>query len=448
MAVGALSRARCRWTFAVPWSRSEIALWRALLLTTLSTMVLSAAPSPASAQSLLVPMDKAQTDHLKAYGLTFWCLQEPRLYPCEWLLNYRFGSFVLPDNPDVRARARAMNVVLEPIAEAALQRIYATVAEENMERISLARAPKVAVYIPPDKQPWDDAVTLAMTYAEIKYDKVWDPEVLAGKLKDYDWLHLHHVDFTGQYGKFFSAFGHEPWYRKQVATAQETAVQLGFARVQDLKGAVATEIALWVRGGGFLFAMCLAADSIDVALAARGVDIIPSQIDGTPMDPAADKKLDFADCFAFRDFHLVMNPYVTEISTINIAPDKALVSRGQTFQLFEFSAKQDPIVTMLTQDHVNAVHEFLGQTTSFRRDTLKDSAIVMGDFEGENRVKYIHGDYGKGTYTFYGGHDPEDYAHLVGAEPTDLTKHPHSPGYRLILNNVLFPAAKTKERKT
>jgi hypothetical protein len=225
-------------------------------------------------------------------------------------------------------------------------------------------------------------------------------------------------------------------------------VQLGFSRVQDLKAAVATEVARWVKGGGFLFAMCLAADSIDVALAARGIDIVPPQIDGTPADPAADSKLRFGDCFAFKNFHLVSNPYSTEISTINVTPDKALISRGQTFQLFEFSAKQDPILTMLTQDHVNAVHDFLGQATSFRRSVLKDTVTVMGDFPGEDRVKYIHGDYGQGTFTFYGGHDPEDYAHFVGQQPTDLSKHPHSPGYRLILNNVLFPAAKTKERKT
>lgn len=403
----------------------------------------------AGGQWLLVPMDRAQSDHLRAYGLTYWCLDEPRGYQCEWLLNYRAGSFLVPDRPDVRSRAAELGVAVEPLTEAELGQIYNTIRQENMERLVLARAPRIAVYIPPDKEPWDDAVTLALTYAQVRYDKVWDEEILAGALKRYEWLHLHHEDFTGQFGKFWAQFGHEAWYQKMVATARQAAAQLGFSSVQELKGAVAREIARWVSEGGFLFAMCLAADSLDVALAARGTDIVPPQIDGTPIDPHAQEKLDYRPCFAFRNFKLVLNPAESEISDIDVQPpNPGFSSRGDTFALFEFSAKQDPVCTMLVQCHVAAVPDFLGQTSAFHRSRLKDTVIVLGDFPGQDKVKYIHGDYGKGTFTFLAGHDPEDYAHVVGEPPTDLSLHKHSPGYRLILNNILFPAAKVRQRKT
>jgi len=394
-------------------------------------------------------MDDAQTDHLRAYGLTYWCLAAPRGYRCEWLLNYRGGAFLTPDTPEVRARAVALGVAVTPIGNAEREKIYATIAEENMEKIVLEKAPRVAVYMPPDSLPWDDAVTLALDYAQIKYDKFWDTEVLQGKLKDYDWLHTHHEDFTGQFGKFWSNFGREPWYRKQVATAQEEAKRFGFPSVQALKGAVAAEIAKWVAAGGFLFAMCDACDTLDIALAAAGTDIIPPEIDGTPVDPDAQRKLDYGVTFCFKDFKLITDPNRVEVSDIDVKPpDADFVGTGATFELFEFSAKQDPIVTMLTQDHTNRVPDFLGLTTSFRRNRLKDSVTIMGERPGTDMVKYIHVDYGQGTATFYGGHDPEDYAHVVGEEPTDLSLHKHSPGYRLILNNVLFPAARMKERKT
>ncbi len=403
------------------------------------------------AQWRLVPMDDAQTDHLRAYGLTYWCLQRPRGYACEWLLNYRGGSFLVPDRPDVVARAQELGVYTQPLSAAQLARIYAEVAEANMERIHLSKAAKIAVYIPPDKEPWDDAVTLALTYAQVPYLKVWDREILSGVLdrEKIEWLHLHHEDFTGQFGKFWASFGGTAWYQRMVATAREAARELGFSSVQALKAAVALKIADWVGRGGFLFAMCLAADSLDVALAARGVDIVPPQIDGTPVDPKANEKLDFSITFAFCNFKVVLDPLVPEISTIDVQPpQEGFASRGETFELFEFSAKQDPVCTMLVQCHTRRVLDFLGQTSAFRRSCLKPTVVVLGDFPGQDKVKYIHGDYGKGTFTFLAGHDPEDYAHVVGEAPTDLSQHPHSPGYRLILNNILFPAAKVRHKKT
>jgi hypothetical protein len=405
--------------------------------------------APAGAQHLLAPMDDAQADHLRAYGLTHWCLQEPRRYQCEWLINYRAGAFLLPDSPDVRARAGELGVTVQPISDGEAQAIYAVVEERNMQRVHLTRAAKIAVYVPPYNEPWDDAVTLALTWAEVDYDKLWDREVLAGGLQEYDWLHLHHEDFTGNFGKFFASFGNEPWYRRQVVESRAIADELGFASTQALKKSVAATIAAWVADGGFLFAMCSAADTIDIALAAQGVDIVPAPIDGTPMDQNAQARLDFSATMAFRDFTLVTDPYAYEIADIDVSPGpSSFVSQGQVFDLFEFSAKQDPIPTMLTQCHTGQVADFLGQTSAFRRGGLKDSLVVLGDFPGEDRVKYIHGDYVDGTFTFLAGHDPEDYAHIIGEPPTDLSLHRHSPGYRLILNNILFPAAKTEERKT
>ncbi len=407
-----------------------------------------AAP-PTGAQRLLVPMDEAQSNHLRAYGLAYWCLEEPRGYACEWLLNYRAGAFLLADVPEVRARAGEMGVAIQPVSDAEVGRIYATISEGNMERIALERAPKVAVYVPPDAEPWDDAVTLALTYAEIKYEEVWDPDILAGKLNDYDWLHLHHEDFTGQFSKFFVGFRHERWYRRMVETEQAAAKAGGFGTVQAHKCAVAKAIRDYVERGGFLFAMCAACDTLDIALAAEGVDIVPAEIDGTGVDPGAQARLDYGKAFAFRGFQLESRAYVTEFSDIDVSPEReTMVSEGQVFKLFEFSAKQDPVVTMLSQCHTGVIHDFLGLTTGFRMSRIKDSVIIMGSSPDGETAKYIHGDHGDGTFTFYGGHDPEDYAHVVGEAATDLSLHKHSPGYRLILNNILFPAAKRIERKT
>ncbi len=394
-------------------------------------------------------MDDAQTDHLRAYGLTYWCLDSDEGGTSGWLLNYRGGSFVLPDSPAVRARAGELGVATEPLTDAGRDQIAATIAEENMERIVLEKAPRIAVYIPPTAEPWDDAVTLALQYADVRYDKLYDEDILQGKLADYDWLHTHHEDFSGQFGKFWASFRQEPWYQQQVKVAQDDARRLGLASVQELKGTVASRIAQWVAGGGFLFAMCSACDSLDVGLAAVGVDIIPPEIDGTPLDPNAQSKLDYDVTFCFRDFHLVTDPGRNEIADIDITPPEAdFVGTGATFELFEFSAKQDPVVTMLTQCHTMHVPDFLGLTTAFDRARLKDNVVVMGDRPGTSMVKYIHADYGEGTATYLGGHDPEDFAHIIGEEPTDLSLHKHSPGYRLILNNILFPAAKPRERKT
>jgi len=394
-------------------------------------------------------MDDAQTDHLRAYGLTYWCLESPEGGASEWLLNYRGGSFLLPDTPAVRERAQELGVTCEPIGGSARDRIAATIAEENMERVVLEKAPEIAVYIPPTAEPWDDAVTLALEYAQVNYDELYDEAILQGELAEYDWLHTHHEDFSGQFGKFWATHRQEPWYQQQVKVAQDDARRFGFAGVQELKGAVAAQVAQWVAGGGFVFAMCSACDSLDVGLAAVGVDIIPAEIDGSPLDPSAQGKLDYDVTFCFRDFRLVSDPARNEIADIDLTPPEAdFVGTGATFELFEFSAKQDPVVTMLTQCHTLQVPDFLGLTTAFDRARLKDNVVVMGDRPGTSMVKYVHADYGDGTATFLGGHDPEDYAHVINEEPTDLSLHKHSPGYRLILNNILFPAAKPRERKT
>ncbi|MGD9498350.1 MAG: asparagine synthetase B [Armatimonadota bacterium] len=404
---------------------------------------------PAHAQHLLAPMDEAQADHLRAYGLTWWCLDEPRAYECAWLLNYRFGSFLLPDLPDVRGRAQELGVTVEPVSDAELAQIDAVIEQSNMQRLQLTKAPKIAVYTPAYTEPWDDAVTLALSYAQVKYDELWDREVMRGGLEDYDWLHLHHEDFTGNYGRFAATFANEAWYRRQVLESRAAAQELGFESVQACKQAVAATIAAWVAKGGFLFAMCSAADTLDIALAAQGLDIVPASIDGTPMTPHAQQRLDFAATLAFRDFRLVEDPLAPEVADIDVSPSQtAVVSQGEVFELFEFSAREDPVPTMLTQCHVGQIADFLGQTTAFRRDCLKDRVVVLGHFPGQDKVKYIHGRYLQGTFTFLGGHDPEDYAHIIGEDATDLALHRHSPGYRLILNNILFPAAKTKERKT
>jgi hypothetical protein len=364
-------------------------------------------------------------------------------------LNYRAGSFLLPDQPDVRARANELGVAVEAVTPSAAAAIEAKIEASNMQRLHLTRAPDIAVYTPGYTEPWDDAVTLALTYAKVEYDTLWDREVMAGRLVDYDWLHLHHEDFTGNYGKFFSSFSGQAWYRRQVLESRSAAGDLGFERVQSCKKAVAATIANWVAEGGFLFAMCSAADTLDIALASQGVDIVPAPIDGTPMAPDATSRLDFTATLAFEDFRLIPDPMSPEVADIDFfLSSSAIVSRGEVFELFEFSARQDPIPTMLTQCHVGQVADFLGQTTSFRRSTLKDSVVILGDFPGQDRVKYIHGGYVEGTFTYLAGHDPEDYAHIIGEDPTDLSLHRHSPGYRLILNNILFPAAKTRERKT
>lgn len=403
--------------------------------------------APLQAQQLLVPMDQAQTDHLKAYGLTYWVLEQ-RLAG-EWLLNYRGGSFLLPDRPEVRREAAFRNVATEPVGPAEIAQIGATIEAGNMERIVLEKAPRIAVYTPQNSNPWDDAVTLALEYSGIPYDELWDAEVLQGRLGEYDWLHLHHEDFTGQYSKFYIHYANAAWLREAVQVNQTIASRFNFATVPDLKKAVAEEMRRYVAQGGFLFAMCTATETLELAMAAMGVDIANTFASGKPIDPDANRKLQWDRTFAFRDAELQMNPGVNAFSDIdghqvNTPWRQPLGS----FTLFDYSPKFDPVPAMLVQNHERVLPDFYGLTTSFRRDRLKPGVLVLAEEEGTNWTKYIHGTYGEGTWTFLGGHDPEDPQHQIGDAPTDLSMHPHSPGYRLILNNVLFPAAKKKTLKT
>ena len=394
-------------------------------------------------------MDFSQTDHLKAYGVAYWTLQKG--INVEWLLNYRGGSFSMAIFPGLESECRIRGVKYKIIDATQMNQIYATIESENMERVLLEKPPKIAVYSPPTTQPWDDAVTLALKYSEIPYDKVYDEKVIEDKLLDYDWLHLHHEDFTGQYGKFYGAYRNAAWYREEVQSNEEIAAKLGFPNVPELKKAVAQKISQYVTQGGFLFAMCSATDALDIALAAEGVDIVESVYDGDLPEPGFQQKLDFSKTFAFQNFILYTDPNKYEFSDIDIPPSFAPRIRDPEtdyFSLFQFSAKYDPVPTMLTQNHVSVVKGFMGQTTMFNREKIKPSVIIMGEVEGTNEVRYIHGNHGKGNFTFYGGHDPEDYTHAVGDPPTQLELHKNSPGYRLILNNILFPAARKKKLKT
>ncbi len=407
---------------------------------------------PAWGEGLLIPMDTgSQTDHLKAYGVTYWALQSPRVYKAEWLLNYRGGSFLIYEVQNTQRRAALKGVTAIPVSDSEIASIHTSIEEGNMDVVPLEKAPKVAVYTPPSSDPWDDAVTLALNYAEIPYEKVWDPQVLRGELMRYDWLHLHHEDFTGQFGKFYANFNNAPWYQAKVREAMVAAQEAGFKKVQRHKWAVANEIRNYVRKGGFLFAMCAATDTLDIALSAEGIDIVAPQIDGDGLTPDYQSKLNFDKTLAFRDFKLLPDPNLYEYSDIDVShsvPTQGATYKAKSFTLFEFSAKFDPVPTMLTQDHVSKVDDFLGQTTAFRKSKLKPFVIVLADFPESGVAKYIHGVLEDGTFTFLGGHDPEDPQHLVGEKDTDLTQYPNSPGYRLILNNVLFPAAKKKPRKT
>jgi hypothetical protein len=397
---------------------------------------------------ILIKMDLDQTDHLKAYGITFRALTKG--YKADWLLNYRGGSFLLDYSDELAAECRVNAVSFESISLSQASEIYSFVQSEenNMDVVRLEKAPKIAVYVPPGFQPWDDAVTLALEYAEVPYDKIWNDEILKGDLDKYDWLHLHHEDFTGQYGKFYASFASAQWYIDQQLLYEQNAKQNGYKKVSDMMKAIAIEIKNYVGKGGFLFAMCSATDSYDIALAAANVDMCEQMYDGDAADPDAQQKLNFDNTLAFSNFKLETNPYVYEYSDIDIQPTEVGNFANDYFTLFEFSAKYDPVPTMLTQDHVNIIRGFMGQTSMFRRSTIKNSVIILAERNGTDQVKYIHGNYGRGTFTFYGGHDPEDYQHAVGDPPTDLNLYKNSPGYRLILNNILFPAATKKKQKT
>ena len=402
------------------------------------------------AASILIPMDNVQKNHLKAYGIAYWQLQ--REIEVSWLLNYRGGSFMFVYSKAAENECTIRGVSFEVLADAQVSAILQEIADPqvNQENIKLHKAPKIAVYSPKNKLPWDDAVTLVMTYAEIPYDIIYDEEIMSGVLPLYDWLHLHHEDFTGQYGKFWAAYHNYAWYIEDVRVNEENAKKLGFSKVSQMKLAVAEKIRDFVAGGGYMFAMCSAPDSYDIALAAEGVDICDVMFDGDPPDPDAQSKLDFSKCFAFENFKISMNPYVYEKSSIDVTDTRprTINESNDFFTLFEFSAKWDWVPSMLCQDHESLIKGFMGQTTAFNKKYVKSTAIIMGENKALGEARYIHGEYGKGTWTFLGGHDPEDYQHLVGDPPTDLSLHPNSPGYRLILNNILFPAAKKEKRKT
>ena len=393
-------------------------------------------------------MDVSQQNHLKAYGIAYWVLkQEVEMH---WLLNYRGGSFLVKHLKPVEDECLIRGVSYQIIADAQANAIMQEIAspEVNMDAVKLEKAPRVAVYSPKDKAPWDDAVTLVLSYAEIPYDVVYDEEIMSDKLPLYDWLHLHHEDFTGQYGRFWYAYRGQKWYQDQQQSAEDLARRLGFSKVSELKLSVAKKIRDFTVGGGFLFAMCSATDSYDIALAADGVDICENMFDGDAADPGMQSKVDFNKCFAFTDFILSKNPAEYEFSSIDATQTRRIPERDDYFALFEFSAKWDPVPTMLCQNHEKIVKGFMGQTTAFLKKNIKNEVLIMGENKAAGEARYIHGEYGKGTWSFYGGHDPEDYEHKVGDPPTDLKLHPNSPGYRLILNNILFPAAKKKKQKT
>jgi|LauGreDrversion4_2_1035121.scaffolds.fasta_scaffold122983_2 hypothetical protein len=403
------------------------------------------------ASQILIPMDDAQKNHLKAYGIAYWTLENQ--VTIEWLLNYRGGSFLLPHLQSIEEELLLRNVSYQVLADGQVNQIKAQIndPEVNMEVVQLEKAPKIAVYTPPNKLPWDDAVTLVLEYAEIKYDKIYDSAIVNGILPKYDWLHLHHEDFTGQYGKFYGSARMQSWYQQEVARTEAAAAKLGYANTAALKRAVAVNIRNFVIGGGFLFTMCSGTDSFDIALAAENVDIQESVFDGSPSDPKAQEKLDFNKTFAFQNFHIIKDPMVYEYSDIDgteLRNKRLITEKSDQFTLFDFSAKWDVVPTMLTQCHVDVINGFMGQTTDFHREFIKPNVLILGENKAANTARYVHGEFGQGTWTFYGGHDPEDYQHLVGDPPTDLNLHPNSPGYRLILNNILFPAAKKQKRKT
>lgn len=397
---------------------------------------------------ILIPMDEAQKNHLKAYGVAYWILTNN--LEVDWLLNYRGGSFMFKQLPAIEKELTIRGVSYSVIADGQAANIIDEISrpEVNMDLVKLEKAPKMAVYSPKDKLPWDDAVTLVLTYAEIPYDVIYDEEVITGKLPLYDWLHMHHEDFTGQYGKFYAMYHTAAWYQEQVRTDEAMARKLGFDKVSQMKGAVARRIKEFTAGGGFLFSMCSGTDSYDIALASEGLDICEKMYDGDGVTSNYNSKLDFGKTFAFRDFHLSTNPMEYEFSDIDMTTQRRVPRTEDVFVLFEFSAKWDPVPSMLCQNHEQVVKGFMGQTTTFKKDLIKPEVLIMGENKSANEARYIHGEYGKGTWTFYGGHDPEDYQHMVGDPPTDLALHPNSPGYRLILNNVLFPAAKKKKQKT
>ncbi|MFT5104140.1 MAG: hypothetical protein ACI86C_001803 [Candidatus Latescibacterota bacterium] len=402
-----------------------------------------------SASYILIPMDaKSQKEHLKAYGITYWTLEKQA--KVKWLLNYRGGSFLLPDTEEIRNECQIRGVSFELLSSAAAEQILTEISSpsQNMEAVVLEKAPRIAVYSPKTNLPWDDAVTMVLTYAEIPYTTIYDEEVISDQLILYDWLHLHHEDFTGQYGKFYRSFRAAPWYIREKKNAEALAAKMGYSKVSEAKRDVALKIRDYVAGGGFMFAMCSATDSFDIALSAQGLDICEPMFDGDPSEPGYQNKIDYTQTFAFKNYTLERSPMVYEFSSIDMTSKRRVSKETDYFTLMDYSAKWDPIPCMLVQNHTALVKGFMGQTTSYQREEIKSNVLIMGEDKASGEARYIHGIKGKGFFTFYGGHDPEDYQHRVGDAKTELALHPNSPGYRLILNNVLFPAAKKKKQKT
>lgn len=415
----------------------------------LTLLLLFAFSTTAHAMQILIPMDESQKNHLKSYGIAFWLLKQKQ--EVQWLLNYNGGSFMFQYSQEAERECKVRGVSYETISDAAANAIITQIQDPaaNLNAVKLLNAPKIAVYSPKTKQPWDDAVTLVLTYAEIPYDVIFDDEVLSGKILEYDWLHLHHEDFTGQYGKFYSSYASAPWYQSEVAEAEAMAAKHGFGSNRELKLAVVKKIRDFMLGGGFLFAMCSATDSYDIAMAAESTDICENMFDGTPADQNAQSKLNFDNCIAFKDFALNLDPYFYEFSNIDVDPrSRAVSEENDLFTLFDYSAKWDLIPSILCQNHTKTIKGFMGQTTAYRSHLVRSDVLVMGENALLNEARYLHGEFGKGTWTFFGGHDPEDYQHFVGESPTDLNLHPNSPGYRLILNNILFPSAQKSKQKT
>jgi hypothetical protein len=400
------------------------------------------------AASILINMDEDQKNHLKAYGIAFLCLKND--ITVDWLLNYKGGSFLIKYNTSIESELKVRGVSYQVIADAQVNAILTEITQPsvNQDIVKLEKAPKIAVYSPKNKLPWDDAVTMVLTYAEIPYDVVYDEDVLKGKLISYDWLHLHHEDFTGQYGRFWANYRQAAWYQEDVKLQEATALKMGFKKVAQMKLEVAKTIKNFCGAGGFLFAMCSGTDSYDIALAAENTDICENMFDGDGLNPNAQSQLDYSKTFAFQNFKLDLNPYNYEFSDIDNTNQRRISRSEDFFILFDFSAKWDVIPAMLTQNHEKVIKGFMGQTTAYKNELLKPDVLVMGQLKAANEARYIHGNFGQGQYTFYGGHDPEDYQHIVGDPPTDLNLYPNSPGYRLILNNVLFPAAKKKKQRT
>lgn len=431
---------------AAPADRDRAWSYFADMVRRLFAAILLAAPVMCRAM-MLVPMDDTQTDHLKAYGMVYRMLADG--YKVYWLLNYRGGSFASDESQKYTIEARAKGIVSQSVSPAEWARILETIQNANMEKVTLEKAPKIAVYTPPEKLPWDDAVTMVLAYAEIPYDKVYDREVVTGQLSKYEWLHLHHEDFTGQYSKFWRSFSTQPWYQRQKVELERIARELGFSKVSECKKAVSLAIRQYVDKGGFLFAMCSAGNTLDIALATLGTDFVDKVYDGDGTDPSWRQKVDYSKCLAFENFQIQPDPAAGNFDNIDVEQvNTPLQTQAMDFELFDFSAKLDPVPTMLVQNHTRFVKGFHGLLTSFHRSVVKKSAVVLGDTPGTTRVKYLHGVLGKGQFAYFGGHDPEDYTHAVGDKPTMLELHRNSPGFRLILNNVLFPAAEKKEKKT